>query len=167
MTSNLGADLIRRSTEVGFAATEGMIDHKSMQEKIDSAVKKAFKPEFLNRLDGIIIFKPLDKAHLLEVIDLEVSKVKKRLERKKISIALDTKAKDFLVEKGFQPEMGARPLRRVIEQYLEDPLAEQLLKHPDKGGNWLVTCENEKLVFLDAEESTSELVGASSDKKDP
>ncbi|MBU6149793.1 MAG: ATP-dependent Clp protease ATP-binding subunit, partial [Verrucomicrobia bacterium] len=153
LTSNLGADLIRRSAEVGFAATEGMLDHKAMQEKIDSAVKKAFKPEFLNRLDGIIIFKPLDKAHLLEVIDLEVAKVQKRLERKKIIISLDTKAKDFLVDKGFQPEMGARPLRRIIEQYLEDPLAEQLLMHPDKGGQWTVTCENDKLVFIDKEGS--------------
>jgi ATP-dependent Clp protease ATP-binding subunit ClpC len=136
-----------------------------MQEKIDSAVKKAFKPEFLNRLDGIIIFKPLDKTHLLEVIDLEVAKVQKRLQRKKILIALDTKAKDFLVDKGFQPEMGARPLRRIIEQYLEDPLAEQLLMHPDKGGQWNVTCENDKLVFVDVEGSSTELACASSDKE--
>ena len=166
MTSNLGADLIRKTSEVGFAATEGMPDYKAMQEKIDSAVKKAFKPEFLNRLDGTIIFKPLDKSHLMEVIDLEVSKVKSRLDRKKIFISLDAKAKDFLVDKGFQPEMGARPLRRVIEQYLEDPLAERLLMHPDKGGNWLVTCEEDKLVFLDKEDSSEELVGASSDKKE-
>jgi ATP-dependent Clp protease ATP-binding subunit ClpC len=165
LTSNLGADLIRRSSEMGFAATEGMLDHKAMQEKIDSAVKKAFKPEFLNRLDGIIIFKPLDKTHLLEVIDLEVAKVQKRLQRKKILIALDTKAKDFLVDKGFQPEMGARPLRRIIEQYLEDPLAEQLLMHPDKGGQWNVTCENDKLVFVDVEGSSTELACASSDKE--
>lgn len=165
LTSNLGADLIRRSAEVGFAATEGMLDHKAMQEKIDSAVKKAFKPEFLNRLDGIIIFKPLDKAHLLQVIDLEVNKVQKRLQRKKIDISLDTKAKDFLVDKGFQPEMGARPLRRIIEQYLEDPLAEQLLMHPDKGGKWLVTCENDKLVFIDEEGADTELACVSSDKE--
>ncbi|MBX9923911.1 MAG: ATP-dependent Clp protease ATP-binding subunit [Rhabdochlamydiaceae bacterium] len=165
LTSNLGADLIRRSAEVGFAATEGMLDHKAMQEKIDSAVKKAFKPEFLNRLDGIIIFKPLDKTHLLQVIDLEVAKVQKRLERKKIAISLDSKAKDFLVDKGFQPEMGARPLRRIIEQYLEDPLAEQLLTHPDKGGQWVVTCENDKLVFVDSEGVTTELACAASDKE--
>jgi ATP-dependent Clp protease ATP-binding subunit ClpC len=168
MTSNLGADLIRRSTEVGFAATEGMIDYKSMQEKIDSSVKKAFKPEFLNRLDGIVIFKPLDKANLLQVIDLEVKKVKKRLERKHIKISLDQKAKDFLVTKGFQPEMGARPLRRVIEQYLEDPLAERLLLHPDKGGELSVTSEDDKLIFSDQEASTQEggLVSAGpSDKK--
>jgi ATP-dependent Clp protease ATP-binding subunit ClpC len=151
MTSNLGADLIRRSTEVGFGVQEGMLDFKGMQKKIDDSVKKAFRPEFINRLDGIVIFKPLDRAHLFQVIDLEVKKVKTRLARKQINIALDDKAKDFLVSKGFQPEMGARPLRRVIEQYLEDPLAEKLLLNPGKGGSWAVSAENDKLVFVEHE----------------
>lgn len=151
MTSNLGADLIRRSTEVGFGVQEGMLDFKSMQEKIEGSVKKAFKPEFINRLDGIVIFKPLDRAHLFQVIDLEVKKVKARLLRKNIGISLDDKAKDFLVTKGFQPEMGARPLRRVIEQYLEDPLAEKLLLNPGKGGHWSISAEGEKLVFIEQE----------------
>jgi ATP-dependent Clp protease ATP-binding subunit ClpC len=160
MTSNLGADLIRKSSEVGFSAVEGMPDYKAMQEKIDSSVKKAFKPEFLNRLDGIVIFRPLDKQHLLEVINLEVSKVKKRLARKNILIELDQKAKDFLVDKGFQPELGARPLRRIIEQYLEDPLAEHLLMHPGQGGNWLVSLEGEKLSFHDVEDASKELMSS-------
>jgi ATP-dependent Clp protease ATP-binding subunit ClpC len=151
MTSNLGADLIRRSTEVGFGVQEGMLDFKSMQEKIEGSVKKAFKPEFINRLDGIVIFRPLDRAHLFLVIDLEVKKVKVRLSRKKIGLNLDDKAKDFLVTKGFQPEMGARPLRRVIEQYLEDPLAEKLLLNPGKGGNWNVSAEGDKLIFVEQE----------------
>lgn len=151
MTSNLGADLIRRSTEVGFGVQEGMLDFKGMQEKIDSSVKKAFKPEFINRLDGIVIFKPLDRSHLFQVIELEIKKVKKRLARKKIEIDLDEKAKEFLVSKGFQPEMGARPLRRVIEQYLEDPLAEQLLLHPGKECGWQISAENDKLVFNEME----------------
>ena len=156
MTSNLGAELIRRSSEVGFAATEGMIDFKSMQEKIDTSVKKAFKPEFLNRLDGVMIFKPLDKTHLLQVIELEVKKLKKRLERRQIKISLDQKAKDFLVSKGFQPEMGARPLRRVIEQYLEDPLAERLLLHPDQGADLSITSEDDKLIFSDQTPPTAD-----------
>lgn len=147
MTSNLGADLIRRSTEVGFGVQEGMLDYKSIQEKIESSVKKGFKPEFLNRLDGIVIFKPLDRTNLFKVIDLEIKKVITRLAKKNITIALDEKAKDFLVQKGFQPEMGARPLRRVIEQYLEDPLAEKLLLNPGKGGSWLVSAEEDKLTF--------------------
>src|ERR1700722_16783743 len=141
MTSNLGADLIRRSTDIGFSGRSGLPDYKTIQEKIESAMKKHLKPEFLNRLDGIIIFRPLDRPHLFQVIDLEVKKVKTRLARKKIGISLDEKAKDFLVSKGFQPEMGARPLRRVIEQYLEDPLAEKLLLNPGRGGNWLISIE--------------------------
>ncbi|MBY0530050.1 MAG: ATP-dependent Clp protease ATP-binding subunit [Rhabdochlamydiaceae bacterium] len=151
MTSNLGADLIRKSTEVGFAVQEGMLDYKGMQEKIESSMKKTFKPEFINRIDGVVIFRPLDRAHLFNVIELEVKKVQKRLARKQISIILDEKAKEYLVQKGFQPEMGARPLRRVIEQYLEDPLAEKLLLNPGKGGHWLVSVDNDKLHFIEAE----------------
>ncbi len=153
MTSNLGADLIRRSSEMGFGVQEGMLDYKAMNETINTSIKKHFKPEFINRLDGIVIFKPLDKTHLLQVIELEIKKVRGRLERKNILIDLDQKAKDLLVNKGFQPEMGARPLRRVIEQFLEDPLAEKLLMNPGKGGHWLVTAEGDKLVFLEGEGS--------------
>lgn len=149
MTSNLGADLIRKTSEVGFGATEGMPDYQAMQAKINEAVKKGFKPEFINRMDGVVIFRPLDKERLLAVIDLEVKKVMTRLERKNIFLKLDQKAKDLLVFKGFQPEMGARPMRRIIEQYLEDPLAEKLLLNPGKGGSWLVTAENDKIVFID------------------
>lgn len=152
MTSNLGADLIRRSTEVGFAASEGTPDYKSMEETIKRSVTKSFKPEFINRLDGVIIFKPLDRAHLFNVIELEVKKVLQRLARKQISFTLDEKAKDFLVNKGFDPAMGARPLRRIIEQYLEDPLAEQLLLNPGKGGHWSISADEEKLLLTPQEE---------------
>ncbi len=156
MTSNLGADLIRRSTEVGFAATEGVLDYKAMQEKIDGAIKKHFKPEFINRLDGIVIFRPLDKAHLMQVIELEVKKVRKRLENKKIQIDLDDKAKELLVNKGFQPEMGARPLRRVIEQFLEDPLAEKLLAQPGKPARYQISADGEKLIFVELTHETND-----------
>lgn len=149
MTSNLGADMIRRSTEVGFGAGEGMLDYKKMQETIESAVRKHFKPEFINRLDGVIIFRPLDKTHLMQVIELEIQKVRTRLARKNIILTLDEKAKEFLVNRGFQPEMGARPLRRVIEQHLEDPLAEKLLTNPNMSGNITVSVEGDKLVFLE------------------
>ncbi len=129
MTSNLGADLIRRQTEVGFAAQESILDYKKMQETIEIAVRKHFKPEFINRLDGVVIFRPLDRINLHKVVDLELQKVKSRLSRKHILLNVDDKAKDFLVEKGYQPEMGARPVRRVIENYLEDPLAENMKKN--------------------------------------
>ena len=166
MTSNLGADLIRKSSEVGFGVQEGMLDYKTMQEKIDGAVKKGFKPEFINRLDGIVIFKPLDKLQLLKVIDLEINKVQKRLTRKNIFIALDNKAKDYLCSKGFDPSMGARPLRRVIEHELEDPIAEKILMNPDKGGNWLISIEGDKFVFIDQETPSDAKDGLAAVKKE-
>lgn len=149
MTSNLGSDLIRRSTEVGFGVTEGMPDYDTMKEKIDKAVKKHYKPEFINRLDDTIIFKALDKDNLIKIIDLEVDKLKKRLERKNIQIVLSDQAKEFLVDKGYQPEMGARTLRRTIEQQLEDPLAEKLLLDGDEPRQIAIEIEDGKLLFQD------------------
>lgn len=152
MTSNLGADLIKKSTEVGFgAAQEGSLDYKQIKEKIETAVNKHFKPEFLNRLNGMVIFHPLDRKELLEVIELEVKKLLARLEQKQIFLELDDAAKSFLVEKGFQPEMGARPLRRMIEQYLEDPLAEKLLIDPNKGRRCKVTVKDDSIEIIDTE----------------
>ena len=149
MTSNLGADLIRKSSEVGFGAKESILDYKSMQEKIEGSVKKHFKPEFINRLDGLVIFRTLSKEALRQVVDLEFKKLKDRLAKKKIDVVLDDLAKDFLVEKGYLPEMGARPLRRVIEQYLEDPLAEKLLQHPNLEKKYLISVKEGKIQFLD------------------
>ncbi|CCB88331.1 ATP-dependent Clp protease ATP-binding subunit [Simkania negevensis] len=151
MTSNLGSDLIRRSTEVGFGAIEGMPDYDTMKEKIDKAVKKHYKPEFINRLDDTIIFKALDKENLIKIIELEVGKLKKRLERKNIQIILSDKAKEYLVDKGYQPEMGARTLRRTIEQQLEDPLAEKLLMEGDEPREISIEFEEGKLIFKDQE----------------
>lgn len=151
MTSNLGADLIKKTTEVGFAASEGSLDYEHIKEKIQAAVKKHFKPEFLNRLNDVVIFQPLKREGLLQVIEIELKKLLARLERREVFITLNDQAKEFLVDKGFQPEMGARPLRRTIEQYLEDPLAEKLLMHPDEGRRCMVSVENGSLVFTDVE----------------
>jgi len=149
MTSNLGADLIRKSSEVGFGAKESIMDYKVMQEKIEGSVKKHFKPEFLNRLDGLVIFRTLTKEALRQVVDLEFKKLKDRLAKKHILVSLDETAKEFLVEKGYLPEMGARPLRRVIEQYLEDPLAEKLLHQPNLEKNFLVVAKDGAIQFVD------------------
>lgn len=151
MTSNVGADLIRKGSEVGFGAREESLDYDQIKEKILMAVKKQFKPEFLNRLNDTIIFHPLNRAELLRVIELEVAKVQNRISRRQLFITLDDIAKNFLVEKGFQPEMGARPLRRTIEQYLEDPLAEKVLLNPNEGRRCLVTVEGDQLILVDQE----------------
>lgn len=149
MTSNLGADLIRKSTEVGFGASSGVTDYKAMQEKIEGAIKKHFKPEFLNRIDAVVVFKTLDKEALKQIVNLEFAKLKKRIERKGISISLDDKARDFLVSKG-SIEMGARPLRRAIEQYLEDPIAEKLLLNPELKKNFLIILKGDEIILQES-----------------
>jgi len=152
MTSNLGADLIRRSTEIGFSSKGGMPSYDTIQSKIEGAMKKHFKPEFINRLDGTVIFKPLDELALHEIVHLEIEKVKKRLAHHKIFIELTEEAVDYLVKLGNVPEMGARPLRRVIEQYVEDPLAEKLIRSGHDGQRYKVTIKDEKLDFEELED---------------
>jgi len=149
MTSNLGADLIRKSTEVGFGAKEAVMDYKAMQEKIEASVKKHFKPEFINRLDGLVIFKTLNKEALRLVIDIEFKKLQNRLHKKGIEVSIDEAARDFLVAKAYLPEMGARPLRRVIEQFIEDPLAAKILQQPNLEKKYLISTKNEELVFIE------------------
>lgn len=151
MTSNLGADLIKKSTEIGFGVQEGSLDYDHIKEKIESEVKKRFKPEFLNRLNDIVIFHPLSRDNLLHVIELEITKLQKRLKRREVYIGLDESAKSFLVDKGFQPEMGARPLRRTIEQFLEDPLAEKMLMNPNEGRRCKIFVDKGELTIVDEE----------------
>ncbi|MCE5317425.1 MAG: hypothetical protein LLG04_08730 [Parachlamydia sp.] len=98
-----------------------------------------------------MIFRPLNREALLQVIAIEIKKVQQRLNKRQIYLTLDESAKSFLVDKGFQPEMGARPLRRTIEQYLEDPLAEKVLSHPEEGRRCLVVAEGDHLSFVDQE----------------
>ena len=112
-------------------------------------MKKHFKPEFLNRLDGTVIFRALSRESLTKVIDLEVAKLQKRLIKKNIHVDLDEKAKAFIIEKGYVPEMGARPLRRTVEQLLEDPLSEKLLLDPNTPRDYLVTANETGLEFIE------------------
>ncbi|MCH9625512.1 MAG: Negative regulator of genetic competence ClpC/MecB [Chlamydiales bacterium] len=147
MTSNLGADLIRRPTDIGFGSKTGMPDFKIIEEKIKKAMEKHLKPEFLNRLDGTIIFKLLDEESLSKIVHLELNKVKERLAAHHVYLDLSEEAVHLLVKLGNLPEMGARPLRRVIEQYIEDPLAEKLILHPGSKRSYFVRTNNEELVF--------------------
>jgi ATP-dependent Clp protease ATP-binding subunit ClpC len=135
MTSNVGADLIRRQTTMGFGAPKDTQDYDTMRDKILEETKRVFKPEFLNRLDEIIVFHSLTKPDLLKIVDLEVDKVKRRLKLKEIEIVLDEPAHEFVINKGYDPTYGARPMRRAVERYLEDPLAEELLKGSVKAGD--------------------------------
>jgi len=162
MTSNVGAELIKRQTTMGFGAPRDEANYDVMRDKILEETKRVFKPEFLNRLDEIIVFHTLGKPDLMKIVDLEVNKVKRRLQLKEIEIALDDAAHEFVIEKGYDPTYGARPMRRAVERYLEDPLAEELLKGNVKAGDLVhVTVENGKLVFNVAEPHNNAAANAS------
>ena len=138
MTSNVGAELIKKQTALGFGAMENeSADYEGMKVKILEQSKKVFKPEFLNRLDDLIVFHMLEKKDLVKIVDLEISKVIDRLKSRKITVKIDNKAKDFLIEDGYDPEYGARPMRRSVEKHLEDPLAEHLLRGDVKDGDFV------------------------------
>src|SRR5215469_3946683 len=148
MTSNVGAELLKKQTVMGFGAPSEGHDYDSMRDKILDETKRVFKPEFLNRLDEIIVFHSLEKSHLLRIVDLEVEKVKERLKAKEVEIVLDSAAKEFLIDKGYDPQYGARPMRRAVERFLEDPLAEELLRGNVKPGDRVeVTAADGRLTF--------------------
>jgi ATP-dependent Clp protease ATP-binding subunit ClpC len=148
MTSNVGAELLKKQTVMGFGAPREGHDYESMRDKILEETKRVFKPEFLNRLDETIVFHSLEKSHLMRIVDLEVAKVKARIKAKDIEIMLDTVAHEFVIEKGYDPNYGARPMRRAVERYLEDPLAEELLRGNVKPGDRVeVTAADGKLTF--------------------
>jgi ATP-dependent Clp protease ATP-binding subunit ClpC len=149
MTSNVGADLIRRQTTLGFGAQKLDDNYDVMRDKILEETKRIFKPEFLNRLDDTIVFHTLTKPDLVQIVDLEVAKVIQRIKAKDIHLILEESAKDFLIEKGYDPQYGARPMRRAVERYLEDPLAEELLRGNIKTHeNIHVKHDGEKLAFV-------------------
>src|SRR5688572_10701465 len=147
LTSNVGAETIRKGTTIGFGAASEEATYERMRDKIMEEAKRAFRPEFLNRLDDIIVFRSLTKPDLIEILDLEVRKVMERLKNRQIVLELDSKAKDLLVEKGFDPVYGARPMRRAVERFLEDPLAEEILRGKLHDGVVDVSAEADKLTF--------------------
>ena len=123
--------------------------------------KKTFRPEFLNRLDDIVVFRSLTKPDLIQILDLEISKVMERLKAKNIILQLDEKAKDFLVGKGYDPQYGARPMRRAVERSLEDPLAEEILRGSfHEGEPVLVSVDGDHLSFSQKETAEGALSGS-------
>ena len=128
MTSNIGAREITGGKTLGFLTTqEAEQSYKGMKKKVLAEMKKIFRPEFLNRIDEAIVFHPLSKEDVRSIVDLMLEKVTQRLTEQELTLKVTDGAKDFLVEKGFDPQFGARPLRRAIQRYLEDPLAQEIL----------------------------------------
>ena len=128
MTSNVGAEIIRKRGSLGFKPITDDIGYEEMKNMLLEEVKKAFKPEFLNRLDEVIVFRPLGKEDLGKIVTLEIASVNSRLKDQGVFVELTSEAKDFFVEKGFDPVFGARPLKRIIQRFLEDPLAEDIIR---------------------------------------
>jgi len=148
MTSNVGAEMIRKTGSLGFRAQKEEGAYEDMKEKLLEAVKHAFKPEFLNRIDDIIVFKQLSKEDLGKIIDIEIGYVIARLKDQNISLEVTKDAKDLLIEKGFDPVFGARPLKRTIQRFLEDPLANEIISKKYKEGSVIkVSRKNEELIF--------------------
>jgi len=148
MTSNVGAETLRKGTSLGFGPINDVASYERMRDRILDEARQAFRPEFMNRLDDVIVFRPLTKPELIEVLGLEIQKVMDRLKGKRLKLNLDDKAKDLLVEKGYDPQYGARPMRRAVERFLEDPLAEELLKGNLVDGEPVqVSVESDKLNF--------------------
>jgi len=148
MTSNVGADLIRKRGSLGFKVQKEELSYQEMKEKLMDEVKKTFKPEFLNRIDDVIVFHPLSREDLEKIVEIEVREVKERLKEQDVTIELTKEAKDFLINKGFDPTFGARPLKRTISRYLEDPLAQSLLRGEiQKNQAILVKVKDDRLIF--------------------
>src|SRR5262245_47821542 len=147
MTSNLGTEFARRGGALGFVRPgdeQAVSDH----QKIEKALRDTFRPEFLNRIDEIIIFEPLTQAQVKQIVDIQMAGVFQRLEETGLSIHVTEEARDWLANKGFDPQFGARPLRRTIQRYVENPLSVRLLKGDfGRGDLVLIDVQNSELVF--------------------
>jgi ATP-dependent Clp protease ATP-binding subunit ClpC len=172
MTSNVGAEMIRRQSALGFSlkrdeVTEERMAYDEMRKKLMESLKRVFRPEFINRLDSMIVFRALNKEDISKIVELELDKVALRLKEYSITLEATPAALERLAELGFDPEMGARPLRRVIQQNVEDPLSDSLLSEEFKDcTDILVDLEEEVIVLRrgdshsDQAESPEEIVAA-------
>jgi ATP-dependent Clp protease ATP-binding subunit ClpC len=174
MTSNIGADKITHQATFGFEKRDENVSYEKMRNVLKQELEHHFRPEFLNRVDEVVVFHKLNHADLTRIVELEIKKVAKRLVEHGLALNLSTEAKEFLLEKGTDEKFGARPLRRAIEQHLEDPLSENLLRGKYKGKKEihvsLVESEGEKKLSFEPAagqpEPEPELAGAGAGQSD-
>ncbi|MFH0839071.1 MAG: ATP-dependent Clp protease ATP-binding subunit [Candidatus Omnitrophota bacterium] len=151
MTSNIGAELLRRQGALGFTPSKEDVSYQAMKGKLLDEVKRTFKPEFLNRIDDIIVFHQLTKEDLYKIVDIELGELNKRVNEQELNLEFTQTTKDFLIEKGFDQIFGARPLKRIIQRYIEDPLSEEILKGTLKTASPIkVDVKGESLTFENA-----------------
>ncbi len=150
MTSNVGMRDVKAGGKIGFTTDQAVDDYENMRSTVEDTMKRLFNPEFINRIDEYVIFRSLKKEHMFKIIDLQLKKVLKRLDTRGITLELAKSAKEYLADKGFDEKYGARPLRRTLQRFVEDQLAEEMLKgHYTEGA--LIRCKLDKktnaLVF--------------------
>jgi ATP-dependent Clp protease ATP-binding subunit ClpC len=152
MTSNIGASSIAKNTQLGFSVEESEtgVSYEDMKNRIMGDVKKVFRPELLNRIDEIIVFPKLAKDEILQIVDLMLNRLRVQMAEHEVTIELTPEAKEMLVEKGYDPAMGARPLRRAIQRLIEDPLADFVLgRSMEPGSTIVVKRKNEEEVDIE------------------
>jgi ATP-dependent Clp protease ATP-binding subunit ClpC len=153
MTSNIGAELIRKGSTIGFASRADetktqQLSYERMKEKLLAELKKSFRPEFLNRIDGVVVFRSLTKEDIHKIVNLMLSTVTTQLAEKGIKLEVTDAAKDLLGEKGYDEVFGARPLRRAIQNMVEDKLSEDLLRGNFRDGDTVVVdAEGEEIII--------------------
>jgi ATP-dependent Clp protease ATP-binding subunit ClpA len=148
MTSNVGSDYINKMSSIGFGNSEDTAQRESMKDKIQESLQHQFRPEFLNRIDEIVIFNYLKTPQIKTIVDLEIAKVEKRLAAKEIAIKISEKAKDFLAKEGFDPNLGARPLKRIIQRLILDPLSIKIVTSEIMAGSRVLIDEKDgKIEF--------------------
>ena len=154
LTSNVGAERLQKGSAMGFTPPDDEEDYARMKENLTEEAKKVFRPEFLNRFDDILVFRSLGRDELTQILELELEKVRKRLAERDIHFELDASARDLLLEKGFDPTYGARPMRRAVERYLEDPMAEEIIRGDLREGETIsISAKDDKLEFTQKESS--------------
>jgi ATP-dependent Clp protease ATP-binding subunit ClpC len=150
MTSNVGTSYIKRSGAVGFSGMHSRDNDTARSHKqIDEALKQTFRPEFINRIDEIIIFEPLSEEQVIEIVDLQLKEIQARLAEYELSIVLTQAAKEWMAREGYDKDFGARPLRRALQRFVESPLSVKMLKgEVEKGDVILVDEQNDEIVFV-------------------
>ncbi|MEM7629637.1 MAG: ATP-dependent Clp protease ATP-binding subunit [Planctomycetota bacterium] len=159
MTSNIGADLIKGGGGFGFQQRSQDSGFENIKGVLMKEIERFFRPEFINRLDDVIVFRPLTRDDLVQIVEYEVSKVGERLAIQGLSLEMDQSAKDFLIDKGYNPDYGARPLRRAIGSFIEDPVSEMLLSGELHQKNTLIAtkdAEEERLAFKSEQRDTGD-----------
>jgi ATP-dependent Clp protease ATP-binding subunit ClpA len=148
MTSNVGSEIIAKEAPLGFIDDGKVSQKEGLKEKVQGALREKFKPEFINRIDEIVIFDYLGAEEIKKIVDLELNKVQKRLVKKSIRIVVTDKAKQSLARQGFDPNLGARPLKRIIQKLILNPLALKMVKEEIKDGDTInIDAEKDEIIL--------------------